>query len=131
MTVTTATIINEINSNFASTYRNAAPFVNSGALWDFCMEVLSDPILTQCIVFANDLEVPPVKSLIHLYKLKFSPADDFKFTQQQSQWLGALMAFIFKFVFGYKSQKERVRVNIYGIGGATRFYNGPENLKIQ
>lgn len=130
MIISTNEIRQKINSDFGSTYRNANPFVASGELWDFCIAVISDPILVQCIVFANDLGVPPVKSLLHLYKLKYSPADSFEFTAQESQFLGSLMAFVFKFVLGYKSQKERISVNLYGIGTATRFYDGPAKLKI-
>lgn len=130
MKIKTSTIINTINSDFASAYRNAGPFVHSGQLWDFCIDVLSDPILINCIVFANDLEIPPVKSLLHLYRLKFSPIDSFKFTQQESQWLGSLMGFLFKNIFLYKSQKERCQVKMLGIGTATRYLDGP-NLVIE
>lgn len=130
MLIITSAIKTKIYTDFASTYRNAAPFVSSGSLWDFCMDVVTDPILLQCIIFANDLEIPPVKSLLHLYKLKFSPADTFVFSQSESQCMGSLMGFIFKFILGYSSQKERNQVNVYGVKTATRFLEGPTNLKI-
>lgn len=131
MNITTNSIVTRINSDFASAYRNAAPFVNSGPLWDFCIEVLSDYILTKCIIFSNDLGVPPVKSLLHLYRLKFGPAGNFQFSAQESQWLGSLMGFVFKNIFNYKAQKERNQVNELGIKTATRFLEGPVNIAIE
>jgi hypothetical protein len=131
MKINTSNINQTINSDFTSAYRNATPFINSGQLWNFCMDVLSDPMLIQCIIFANDLEIPPVKSLMHLYRLKFTPSNTFKFSQQQSQWLGALMGFLFKNILGYKSQKERVQVNMLGVGTATRYLDGPSNIVIK
>ena len=118
-------IINEIYKNFIKTYRGAANFVNSGDIWDFCIDTIKDPILLSNIVFANDLGIPPVKSLMLIYKRKINPAHNFKFNAYESQSIGALMGFVFKFVLGYQSQKERCKVNEFGIQTATRFLNGP------
>lgn len=119
----TADIINRINEEFAGTYKNASKFVNSGELWNFCMETIENPITISNIVFANDMGVPPVKSLITIYERKVQPADDF--TALQSQYMGALMGFVFKFVLGYRDQKERCTVNQLGIKTATKFMDGP------
>lgn len=121
----TAQIINAINADFADTYRSATPFVDSGELWDFCMETIRDPITMSNIVFANDMGVPPVKSLLVIYRRKVNPANGFKFSPQESQSMGALMGYIFKFCLGYQSQKERCAVNNLGVRTATRFMNGP------
>ena len=51
----TTEIIAAIDESFAKTYKNAAPFVGSGALWDFCMETIRNPITMSNIAFANDL----------------------------------------------------------------------------
>ena len=77
------------------------------------------------IAFANDLGIPPVKSLLVIYRRKMNPAEDFKFTAQKSQSMGALMGFVFKFVLDYQYQKERCVVNDLGIKTATRFMMGP------
>ena len=77
------------------------------------------------IVFANDLDVPPVKSLLLLYERTMNPAPDFKFSPTESQCMGALMGFIFKFVLGYTDQKERCTINKFEVKTATRFLNGP------
>ncbi len=120
----TADIITAINEDFAATYKNATPFVNSGALWDFCMETIQNPITMSNIAFANDLGVPPVKSLLVIYRRKMNPAAAFKFAPTESQYMGALMGFVFKFVLHYQNQKERCAVNDLGVKTATRFLNG-------
>ncbi len=119
----TADIINEIQNNFASTYKSASKFVDSGELWDFCMDTIKNPITLSEIVFANDMGIPPVKSLITIYERKVHPSVDF--TAVQSQSMGALMGFVFKFVLGYTDQKERCTVKQLGIKTATKFLNGP------
>ena len=118
-------IILKINEKFAETYKNASPFVNSGELWDFCMETIKNPITMSNIAFANDMGVPPVKSLVTIYTRKKKPNKDFQFTGVQSQYMGALMGFVFKFVLGYREQKERCKVDRLGVKTSTRFLAGP------
>ena len=120
----TQNIVNEIYQDFAKTYRSAAKFLGSGAVWDFCMETIKDPVLMSSIVFANDLKVPPVKSLVLIYQRKMNPADGFKFSAYEIRSMSALMDFVFKCVLGYEKQRER-RVNLCGIRMATRYLNGP------
>ena len=103
----TQNIVNEIYQGFAKTYRGAANFVDSGAIWDFCIDTIKDPVLMSNIAFANDLEIPPVKSLLLIYKRKVNPALGFEFNANESRPIGALMGFVFKSVLGYKEQKER------------------------
>lgn len=74
-------------------------------------------------MFANDLGIPPVRSLILIYKRRVAPAADL--TAAESQYIGSLMGYVFKFVLGYKSQKERCKVNELGVRTATRFLDGP------
>ena len=130
MNHTTKSIVQRIDNEFAKTYRNAAPFVKSGILWEFCEGVLSNPLLLNNIVFANDLGIPPVRSLLHIYEKQKKPADGFVFKGQESQWLGSLMGFLFKNVFEYGEQKDRVQVSKFGVGTASRFLKGPDNLTI-
>ena len=120
----TTDIITAIYDDFASVYTNGAPFVNSGALWDFCMETIRNPITMSNIAFANDMGVPPVKSLLVIYHRKMNPAEGFQFAHRESQSMGMLMGFVFKFVLGYRDQKERCRVGRYGVDTATRFLKG-------
>lgn len=119
----TQDIINSINQNFAKVYKPASPFVNSGALWDFCIATISDPTAMSNIVFANDLGIPPVKSLILIYKRRVNPSVNF--TDKESKYIGSLMGFVFKFCLNYQSQRERCKVNELGVQTATRFLDGP------
>ena len=121
----TQQIIDAINKDFAAVYKNATPFVQSGDLWDFCIETIRNPMSMSNIVFANDMGIPPVKSLITIYKRKRNPQNTFKLSARESQSIGALMGFVFKFVLGYQHQKERCTVNELGVKTATRFFDGP------
>ena len=120
----------DANNGFAKTYRNAAPFVNSGELWDYCMAIATDERHMICIAFANELGIPPVKSLLHFYRQEKNPSADFNFDSKPSQWLGSFMGFIFKYCLNYQSQKERIQVNMYGIGTATKYLSPPTGFKI-
>lgn len=121
----TSYIVNEINNHFTQVYKGASRFSEeSRDLWDFCIKTISNPVMISEIVFANDLGIPPVRSLLKIWEHEQNPDKDFKFSNQESQWLGALMGFVFKSVLGYKNQKERCRVNEYGVKTATRFLDG-------
>lgn len=120
----TSKIITAINNRFCEVYKNATPFVNSGALWDFCMDTIRNPITMSNIAFANDMGIPPVKSLLVIYRRKMHPDKEFRFAPQESQFMGALMGFVFKYVLDYTDQKERCAVNDLGVKTATRFLNG-------
>lgn len=118
----TSTIIQKINNDFSATYKNASKFVDSGDLWNFCISTIKDPIAMGNIVFANDMGIPPVKSLITIYERKVHPTKEI--SALESQYMGALMGFVFKFVLGYRSQKERCTVNQLGVRTATKFLDG-------
>lgn len=125
-TVVTSEIIGKINEGFGKVaYQSATPFMRSGIFWDFCMRTIEDPVSMSCIAFANDLGIPPVKSLMTIYDREMENSEDFKVSAQESQWVGALMGYVFKFVLDYQSQKERCRVNMHGVNTATRFLDGP------
>ena len=119
----TTDIVLEINRKFALTYKNAAKFVGSGPLWDFCIATIQDPIKLGQIVFANDMGIPPVKSLITMYERQMHP--EHNFSPVESQNMGSLMGFVFKYVLNYHTQKERCVVNQLGVKSATRYCDGP------
>ena len=122
----TTDIIDRIYEDFGKVYKNAKPFINSGAVWDFCIESIKDPSLLYLIVVANDMGVPPVKSLINLYARKKDANKEF--TATQSQCMGALMGFVFKEVLGYTKENQKERCSVYqmGIKTATRFERSPD-----
>ena len=121
----TSHILHEIDSGFTSVYRGASSFVNSGPFWDFCMDTIRDPLTMSQIAFANDLGIPPVRSLLLIWERKTNPSPSFEFDSHMRQSMGALMGYVFKNVLGYQDQKERCQVKQYGVQTATRFLNGP------
>lgn len=124
--VQTSEILERITSGFGvEKYQNAKPFMGSGPLWDFCMRTITEPTYMSCIAFANDLGVPPVKSLMTIYDRNMKNADELKVNAQESQWIGSLMGYVFKFILDYQSQKEGNSVNMHGVKTATRFLDGP------
>jgi hypothetical protein len=123
-------------NGYTSKYKNAAPFIDSNEskemkdLWDFCLSVVLDEKKMSCIAFANEFGIPPVKSLLFFYEKDMKPKPDFEFNEQQSQWLGTLMGYVFKFYFGFSGQKERCKVQKFGVRTATKFIDPPEDFVI-
>ncbi len=78
-----------------------------------------------CIAFANDLGVPPVKSLMIFFDRDVQDSESFSVVEKQSQNIGALMGFVFKFVLDYEGQEKECPVNMHGIEGASLFFDGP------
>lgn len=124
----TSFIIKTIYQDFAKTYKNATPFVNSGVLWNFCLATIQNPTNMTSIALANDLGIPPVAALLLLYQRQYNPPADFRFPKTERQYMGALMGFVFKHVLGYKNQKDRCTVQKLGVQNAARFYNGPVHV---
>lgn len=126
--VTVQKIIEEIDTNFTSIYKNCTKLHEQdddesiSELTRICKEIITNPTYLNFIILSNDIsKIPPVKSLVQLmgYTGKLSIETDIP--SQLSQYLGSLMGFIFKYVFGYEGQKNRVRVELFGIGTASRF----------
>lgn len=124
----TSYIIQSIYQDFAKKYRPVATFVNSGELWDFCIAALSDPVNMGNIAFANDMGVPPMASLLMLYQRQQNPPAGFQFPEKERQHMGALLAFVFKYVLGYQKQSERCTVQRLGVKKATRYLDGPVHV---
>ena len=120
----TTVLLSLIRSDFVRHYRGAARFVDSGPLWDFCLQTISDPLCMEKIVFANDLGIPPVRSLLLFYERAMQPAPGFQFTENERKWVGSLMGFVFRFGLGYQ-HAERCTVNLYGFRSGAFFWEGP------
>lgn len=119
MVTTTQSIIKSIKADFTASYKNAANFPST-KLYNDSITIISDLSNIKCIVFANDLGIPPVKSMLVL--LNQNELLQNNVTALESQCLGSLMGFIFKNVLCYRAQKERNVVNMFGVKTATRFY---------
>ena len=124
----TLEIVSRINTDFATTkhyYSRVAKFVNSGELWDFCIQTIADPVCMEKIVFANDLGIPPVRSMLLLYERTVNADPNLQFSDEEGKWLGSLMGFVFRFVLGYQDT-TRCAVNRHGIRSAALFLDGPQ-----
>lgn len=123
---TTTMICRQITDDFTSVYKNASNFTDT-ILYQECMKIISNYSDLRCIVFANDMGVPPVKSILTLLIRKGSITGDI--TSTDSQCIGSLMGFLFKKVFLYQNQKDRVTVKKFGVKTAALFY-GVEEFEI-
>ena len=124
--ISTSHIISKIDLDFAKTYKAQSNFVNSGKLWDACIETVQDPILMNHIILCNDsMKIPPVKIFLTVNT-------DIKVVQsaEEKQAIGAFWGFVFKFVLDYKSQKEGNEINIKGVKEATRFYETVDTVSV-
>ncbi|MCI5586870.1 MAG: hypothetical protein MR384_03160 [Lachnospiraceae bacterium] len=110
----------QITDNFTSIYRNASNFPST-PLYNECMKIICDVSDLRCIIFANDLGIPPVKSMLTILGNRGILKSDIAGIESQS--LGSLMGFLFKQVFKYQNQKDRLTVKMYGVRTATLFMN--------
>ena len=111
-------IKSQIEKNFTSIYKNASNFPNT-LLYNESMKIICNASDLRCIVFANDLGIPPVKAMLTLLGKSGVLTSDI--TSLESQSLGSLMGFLFKQVFKYRRQKDRLTVKMYGVKTAALF----------
>ncbi len=119
-------IIEKIYTDFPSTYKPFAKFVNSGELWDLCVQTASDAELLNHMIFCNDImEIPPVKVFLQANTniVKIEKGFDKKA-------IGAFWAFIFKETLNYQLQQENMPIKYKGIKKATRYYNEARGTKV-
>ena len=123
----TSQIVEQVQQDFAHVYRVATVIVDSGELWDYALDVISNPMKMAFIKEANDLlGVPPTKSFLLYYRRDKDLGEDYVLEDPTiRQALGALWGFVFKSVLGYKAQKK-VSVKLLGIQSATKFMEGEE-----
>lgn len=114
--------IQEINSliteDFTSIYKNASNFPGT-LLYNECMKIITNPSDLRCIIFANDLGIPPVKSLLFILGKRNKLTENV--TGIESQSMGSLMGFLFKRVFRYQNQRDRLAVKMFGVKTAALF----------
>lgn len=99
----TSDIIATIHSDFTKHYLGRGSFVNSGHLWDFCMEIIKNPLTLSLLVYKNNQGIPPVKTLIELYEATHPTS--FTLSDRECRDIGSLMGFVFQFVLGYQKDK--------------------------
>jgi hypothetical protein len=114
----TQVIIEEIKDNFSHEYKPFSKFVDSGELWNICIDAVSDAKLMNNIVFCNDeLKIPPVKVFLEVKRESIDELNDF-----EKKAVGAFWGFVFKSSLKYKSQKS-ISVRVINVKSATYFYN--------
>lgn len=124
--ISVSAIKNKIGSNgegLALVYRATKEFKkNQNDVWDVCMDCVEH--FLDKIIFANDvLEIPPVKTFLELYKIKYpnKEEEDFKFKRVEAQQIGAFWGFVFQNCLQYERHKNSVRINTLGVVTASRF----------
>lgn len=120
------TIEKRITDEFTSIYKNASNFPGT-PLYNECIKIINNVSDLRCIIFANDLGIPPVKSLLFLLDKRGIITENV--TGIESQSMGSLMGFLFKKVFQYQNQKDRLSVKMFGVKTAALFFN-VENFNI-
>lgn len=126
MNINIATIKSQINSDFTKVYRAQSNFPNSGYLWNECINTISNPTLMNNIIFCNDImKIPPVKTF-----LISNENIIMELSNEEKKAIGAFWGFVFKYVLGYKNQKESVPVNTKGVKKASRFYDNEIEVKV-
>lgn len=110
----------QITDDFTNLYKNASNFPNT-SLYNECMKIINNISELKCIIFANDMGIPPVKSILTMLKRKGILVDNI--TGMESQCIGSLMAFLFKVVLSYQNQKDRISVKVLGVKTAALFYD--------
>lgn len=127
MIIFPSAIITKINSDFASAYKPFSNFPGSGLLWAECLNAINDVKLMNHIIFCNDImQIPPVKVF-----LMANNNLNQQFTDFEKKAMGAFWGFVFKFVFGYRSQKENIPINTKGVKKATQFYDFPSQVVVE
>lgn len=118
-------IKSEIYKRFSKTYKAFGNFIDSGELWDACIDVVSDGMLLGHIIFCNDIhQIPPVHTFLRVRR-------DIRrdLTELEKRSIGAFWGFVFKFVFGYRNQKS-VTARVNTVRTATYFFDAPEDIEI-
>lgn len=116
--------INQINKqitdDFTNFYKNTSNFPGT-SLYNECMNIINNISELRCIIFANDMGIPPVKSMLTILERKGVLSGNI--TGMESQCIGSLMAFLFKVILSYQNQKDRISVKKLGVKTAALFYN--------
>lgn len=126
MQISTNEIKQRLYSDFSSIYRAFGGFVDSGRLWDLCLDAIGDEVLMGHIVFCNDIhQIPPVHTFLKVMTREIS----WELTGMEKRSLGAFWGFVFRFVFNYQRQKS-VTARVNSIKTATYFFEPPGRIEI-
>lgn len=115
-----------IYEEFPKVYKPFSKFVDSGELWDECINVIFDEDLMEKIIFCNDiLKIPPVKVFMSVTTEIQEDLSDY-----EKKAVGAFWGFVFKNILNYKDQKS-ISIRINTIKSATYFFNDVDFVEIE
>ena len=126
MQITADNIKKAIHEDFSKKYKAFGNFINSGEIWDLCIDALDDTKLINNIIFCNDVHnIPPVNTF-----LKARGAAEIRdLIELEKRSIGAFWGFVFKFVFGYRHQKS-VAARVNTVKTATYFYDATCKIEV-
>lgn len=121
-------VIPDIQNHFTDAYSNASQFTGTPLFYQ-CMGMISSiPFLNE-IIAENDRGIPPVQTLLELFEkhgVQIQELTDF-----DSICIGEFMAFLFKHILGYRSQKDNVPINnSFGVKTAALYYENSEGVVV-
>lgn len=120
-------IVEMIENEYGETCAEAEMFRESGEMWNYCMEVVKDHNKLNCIIFANDMGIPPIKSFLEFYtrdngKIQGELDCDLK------KGLLNFWNFVFRHCLDYRGKDENCKIKTCGIKMACRYTYGPKCL---
>lgn len=120
-------ILSKIREDLTKTYIAASDFADT-LLFERCMKIIGNVSYLRIIVEGNDHGIPPAGIFWELYAGSGFDAEEL--TDQDRRCVGALMAFLFKNVFGYKGQQDNVPVKAPSVIRTAALYDEKEEFEI-
>lgn len=123
MQFTTKHIEEKLYEGFSSKYKAFGGFIDS-EYWHRCLAAVRDDVLLGHIIFCNDvLQIPPTHTFLRARPMQK------ELTEFEKRAVGAFWGYVFKFVFGYQSQRS-VTTHVNSVRTASYFYGINEPIEI-
>lgn len=120
-------ILSKIREDFIKIYPAVSDLADT-PLSAHCMEIIGNVFYLRIIVEGNDHGIPPAGTFLGLYAGSGFGAEEL--TDREKRCVGALMAFLFKEVFGYKGQQDNVPVKGPSVVRTAALYDDKEEFEI-
>lgn len=123
MQFTAKQIEEKLYEGFSSKYKAFGGFIDS-EYWQCCLAAIHDEVLLGHIIFCNDvLQIPPTHTFLRARPIQK------ELTEFEKRAVGAFWGYVFKFVFGYQSQRS-VTAHVNSVRTASYFYGINEPIEI-
>lgn len=120
-------IVSEIRKDFTKSYPAASDFADT-LLFEHCMEIIGNVFYLRIMVEGNDHGIPPAGIFLGMYAGGGFGAKEL--TDRDKRCVGALMAFLFKDILGYKGPQDNVPVKGPSPIGTAALYDEKEEFEI-